>query len=68
MAPETTGPGALCMSEEVPVIVLGLILLLLGWLTGLSILYTIGVILLVVGVVLFAFGAAGRPVGGRHWY
>ena len=49
-------------------IVLGLILLLVGWLTGLSILYTIGVILLVVGIVLFALGAAGRPVGGRQWY
>jgi hypothetical protein len=50
------------------VIVLGVILLLVGWLTGLSILYTIGVILLVVGLILFALGAAGRPVGGRQWY
>lgn len=49
-------------------IVLGVLLLLLGWLTGVSILYTIGVILLVIGVVLFALGAAGRPVGGRTWY
>lgn len=50
-------------------IVLGLILLLVGWLTGISILYTIGVILLIVGVILWALGASGRPVGGRpHWY
>ena len=49
-------------------IVLGVILLLLGWLTGVSILYTIGVVLVVIGVVLFALGAAGRPVGGRQWY
>jgi hypothetical protein len=49
-------------------IVLGLILLLVGWLTGISILYTIGVVLVIIGVILFAFGAAGRPVGGRQWY
>jgi hypothetical protein len=49
-------------------IVLGVILLLLGWLTGISVLYTAGVIFLVVGAVLYALGAAGRPVGGRNWY
>lgn len=49
-------------------IVLGVILLVIGWLTGLSILYTLGVILLVIGAIFFALGAAGRPVGGRHWY
>ncbi len=50
-------------------IVLGLILLLIGYLTGLSILYTIGVILLVVGVVLLILGSVGRPLAGRRvWY
>lgn len=49
-------------------IVLGVILLLIGWLTGLSILYTIGVILLVVGLVLLLLGGVGRPVGGRNWW
>ena len=51
------------------VIVLGLILLLIGYLTGLSLLYTVGGILLVVGVVFFILGNVGRPVGGRKaWY
>jgi hypothetical protein len=50
------------------VIVLGVVLLLLGWLTGISILYTLGVILLVLGVIFFALGAAGRPVGGRSYW
>jgi hypothetical protein len=50
------------------VIVLGLVLLIVGWLTGISILYTIGIILVIVGVVLFALSASGRPVGGRNWY
>jgi hypothetical protein len=51
------------------VIVLGLILLLVGYLLGISILYTIGGILLVVGLVLWLLGSTGRPVGGRrNWY
>lgn len=50
-------------------IVLGLILLLVGYLTGIGILSTIGIILLVVGAVLFLLGGVGRPVGGRRfWY
>lgn len=49
-------------------IILGVILLLIGWLTGISILYTIGGILLVVGLVLMLLGGVGRPVGGRRWY
>lgn len=50
-------------------IVLGLILLLVGYLTGIGILSTIGIILLIVGAVLFLLGSAGRPIGGRrYWY
>jgi hypothetical protein len=50
-------------------IVLGLILLLVGWLANIGILTTIGIILIVVGAVLFLLGATGRAVGGRkHWY
>ena len=51
------------------VLVLGLILLLIGWLTGIGILTTIGIILLVIGAVLWILGSTGRPVGGRkYWY
>lgn len=50
-------------------LILGLILLLLGFLLKISILWTIGIVLLVVGAVLFLLGSAGRAVGGRrHWY
>ncbi|WP_170312996.1 DUF6131 family protein [Prescottella subtropica] len=50
-------------------IVLGLILLLIGFLTGISIIWTIGIVLLVIGVILALIGATGRAVGGRrHWY
>lgn len=41
-------------------IVLGIILALIGWLTGLAILVTIGVILIIVGAILWLV-----PIGGR---
>ena len=50
-------------------IVLGLILLLLGFIAGIYILWIAGVILLVVGLVLLLAGRSGRTVGGRsHWW
>jgi hypothetical protein len=50
------------------VIVLGLILLVLGLLLGIGILYTIGIIMLVVGAVLWVLGSMDRAVGGRRHY
>ena len=50
-------------------IILGIILLLIGYFTSLSILTAIGGILVVVGVVLWILGAVGKPVGGRKvWF
>ncbi|MEV8530519.1 DUF6131 family protein [Streptomyces sp. NPDC051211] len=49
-------------------IALGLILLIIGWIAGISILWTIGIILLVIGVVLLILGSVGRGVGGRRHY
>lgn len=50
-------------------IVLGLILLLIGFLTGIPVLWTIGIILVVIGVILALIGASGRAIGGRrYWY
>jgi uncharacterized protein DUF6131 len=49
-------------------IVLGVVLLLLGFLTGVSILWTLGVILLVIGLVFELLGSTGRAVGGRRHY
>ncbi|MGF7123091.1 DUF6131 family protein [Rhodococcus sp. AG1013] len=50
-------------------IVLGLILLVVGFLTNISILWTIGIVLIVVGAILALLGATGRAVGGRrYWY
>jgi membrane-bound ClpP family serine protease len=49
-------------------LILGLILLLVGWLTGIGLLTTLGIILLVIGLVLLVLGGMGRPVGGRTWW
>jgi hypothetical protein len=51
------------------VIILGIILLVIGYFTGISILYTIGGLLLVIGIILWILGAVGRPVAGRRvWF
>lgn len=49
-------------------IVLGLILLVLGFLLGINILWTLGIILLVIGLVLMVAGQLGHAVGGRKHY
>ncbi|MEV8318473.1 DUF6131 family protein [Streptomyces sp. NPDC059900] len=49
-------------------IVLGAILLIIGLLAGISLLTTVGGILVVVGAVLWVLGASGRAVGGRKHY
>ncbi|WP_166628322.1 DUF6131 family protein [Streptomyces sp. GC420] len=49
-------------------IILGLILLIIGFVTGISILWTIGIILAVVGAVLWVLGATGHAVAGRNHY
>jgi hypothetical protein len=49
-------------------IIIGLILLVLGLIFQISILWTIGIIVLIVGAVLWILGAIGRPVMGRRHY
>jgi uncharacterized membrane protein HdeD (DUF308 family) len=49
-------------------IIIGLVLLLIGALASIPILWTIGVILVIVGVVLLLLGRNGRQVGGRAHY
>jgi uncharacterized membrane protein (Fun14 family) len=54
--------------EKVLMISLGLILLLIGFIVGIAILKTLGVLLLVVGVVLVVLGSMDRAVFGRRHY
>jgi hypothetical protein len=50
------------------VIILGVILVIIGAIADIGILYTIGAILVVVGVILWLLGAIGRPLAGRRYY
>jgi hypothetical protein len=48
--------------------ILGVVLLILGFLFGIGLLWTLGIILIVLGAVLYLLGAAGHAIGGRNHY
>ncbi|WP_092808565.1 DUF6131 family protein [Rhodococcus globerulus] len=49
-------------------IILGIILLSVGFVFGIPILWTIGIVVLVIGLILMLLGSTGRAVGGRRHY
>ena len=50
-------------------IILGIILLVIGFIAAVHIIWILGIIALVIGVILAILGATGRAVGGRnHWF
>ncbi len=49
-------------------IVFGIVLLIAGFLLAIPILWTLGVILVVVGLILWVLGSMGHAVGGRRHY
>jgi hypothetical protein len=49
-------------------IVFGLVLLIIGFVAHVPIVWSIGVIVLVVGLILMLLGAVGHAVGGRRHY
>jgi uncharacterized membrane protein HdeD (DUF308 family) len=49
-------------------ILLGVVLLVIGFLAHISIVWTLGVIAIVVGAILAIAGTAGHAVGGRRHY
>jgi hypothetical protein len=50
-------------------IVAGAVLAILGFVFGIHLLWVLGIVLLVVGAVMWAMGHMGRPVAGRrYWY
>ena len=50
------------------VAIIGIILLVAGFLLKIHILWVVGLVLLVVGLVLMVMGRMGRAVGGRRHY
>lgn len=49
-------------------IILGLLLLIIGFVAQIAIIWTIGIIVVAVGVILAVLGIAGHAVGGRRHY
>jgi Family of unknown function (DUF6131) len=49
-------------------IILGILLLIIGFVTGIAILWTIGIVVVVIGLILALLGMAGHAVGGRRHY
>jgi hypothetical protein len=49
-------------------IILGIILLIAGFLLKISILWTIGIVVLAIGLILALLGGVGHAVGGRRHY
>jgi len=56
------------MTRGATVIVLGVVLLIIGFLAKIPIVWTLGIIAVVVGAVLFIAGAVGHEIGGRRHY
>ena len=49
-------------------IILGIILLIIGFLLKIAIVWTLGIIALVVGLILVLLSSVGHAVGGRRHY
>ncbi len=49
-------------------IILGIILLIIGFVAQVAILWTIGIIVLAIGLILALLGTIGHAVGGRRHY
>ncbi|MCX5103728.1 MULTISPECIES: DUF6131 family protein [Streptomyces] len=49
-------------------IVIGVVLLIVAFLAKITILWTVGIILIVIGAILFLLGSLGHAVGGRRHY
>jgi hypothetical protein len=49
-------------------IILGIILLIIGFIAKIAIVWTIGIIVLLIGIILAVLGMVGHAVGGRKHY
>lgn len=54
--------------QEAKLIVLGIILLIIGFVAKIAIVWTLGIIALVIGAILAILGMAGHAIGGRRHY
>jgi fatty-acid desaturase len=49
-------------------VLFGIVLMIIGLLLGVPVLWSLGVIVLIIGLVLWLLGALGHAVGGRRHY
>lgn len=49
-------------------IILGILLLIIGFVAGIAILWTLGIVVVIIGAILALLGMAGHAVGGRRHY
>ena len=49
-------------------IILGIILLIIGFIANIAIVWTIGIVVLLIGAILAVLGMVGHAVGGRKHY
>ena len=49
-------------------IALGIVLIVLSIFANIGVLQSLGVLLIVIGVILALLGSAGKPLGGRRHY
>jgi hypothetical protein len=49
-------------------IILGIVLLIIGFVAKIAILWSIGIAVLVIGLILVVLGMAGHAIGGRRHY
>jgi hypothetical protein len=49
-------------------IILGILLLIIGFVAGIAILWTIGIVVVIIGVILALLGMTGHAVRGRRHY
>ena len=59
---------AVATCQEPHLIILGVILLIIGFIAAIPIIWTIGIIAVVIGAILALLGMAGHAVGGRRHY
>lgn len=67
-APALHDISTICEIRYPVMIVLGAVLLVAGFLLGIHLLVTVGIIVLVIGLVLMVAGRTGHAIGGRRHY
>ena len=48
--------------------IFGVVLMVIGFITGIAFLWSIGLLIVIIGLVLWLLGSIGRTVGGRRHY